>query len=415
MATGFDSFPRIYPVSGFMLGTASAGIKEISREDLVVMEIAKDSAVAALFTKNAFCAAPIEVAKRSLKRHAPRYLVVNTGNANAGTGARGIYDAQEICLKIGELTEVKPSKVLPFSTGVIGEYLPTNLIIDALPTAINALDENGWEAAAWAILTTDTRPKASSRRFTIPSYRVGSVQGNNFPEVQITLTGIAKGSGMIRPDMATMLSFIATDASIDNELLHRALTLAANKSFNRITVDGDTSTNDALVLVATGQSGITIDERNFGHFQTKLESVCVELAQACIRDAEGAEKFVGIIVLNALNADEALEVGYTVAESPLVKTALGASDANWGRVLAAIGRAQIANLDIKKVDIRINGILVVSQGQRSADYSEEAASIAMQSEDIEIQILLGRGVASGTVWTTDLGHEYIRINADYRT
>ena len=220
---------------------------------------------------------------------------------------------------------------------------------------------------------------------------------------------------MIKPNMATMLSFIATDAIIDNELLHRALTLAANKSFNRITVDGDTSTNDALVLVATGHSGVVVDELNFSQFQANLESVCLELAQACIRDGEGAAKFVAIVVANALNLGEALEVAYTVAESPLVKTALGASDANWGRILAAIGRAEINHLDMEKVDIYINGTLVVHQGQRSADYSEEAGSIAMQTEDIEIKILLDRGDVSQTVWTTDLGHEYVRINADYRS
>ena len=415
MATGLDSFPKIYPVSGFKLGTASAGIKEISRKDLVVMQIAENSAVAALFTKNAFCAAPIEVARNSLAQHVPRYLVVNTGNANAGTGARGIRDAQMTCAKIAELTEVDSDKVLPFSTGVIGEYLPTQLILDALPSAIEALHEDGWEAAARSILTTDTRPKASSKRFAIPSYHAGTSEVTISPEAYITLTGIAKGSGMIKPNMATMLSFIATDASIDDELLHRALTLAANKSFNRITVDGDTSTNDALVLVATGHSGVVVDELNFSQFQANLESVCVELAQACIRDGEGAAKFVTIVVANALNLDEALEVAYTVAESPLVKTALGASDANWGRILAAIGRAEISHLDMEKVDIYINGTLVVHQGQRSADYSEEAGSIAMQTEDIEIKILLDRGDVSQTIWTTDLGHEYVRINADYRT
>ena len=415
MATGIYSFPKIYPVSGIALGTASAGIKETSRRDLVVMQIAENSSVAALFTKNAFCAAPVKVARSSLERYVPRYLVVNSGNANAGTGTRGINDAEATCAKIGELTRVNPSRVLPFSTGVIGEHLPIKLIMDALPSAIEALDQDGWEAAASAILTTDTRPKASSKRFAMPVSKDSCSEPDIFTQEQITVTGIAKGSGMIRPNMATMLSFIATDATIDNELLHMALTRAANKSFHRITVDGDTSTNDAVVLIATGQSGLIVDEVNFDYFQAKLESVCVELAQACIRDGEGAVKFVSIVILNALHPDEALEVGYRVAESPLVKTALGASDANWGRILAAIGRAEIADLDIEKVDIYINELLVVHQGQRSADYSEKAGMIAMQAEDIEIKIALGRGDAGETLWTTDFGHEYVRINADYRT
>jgi glutamate N-acetyltransferase/amino-acid N-acetyltransferase len=343
-------------------------------------------------------------------------LVVNTGNANAGTGSRGLEDATKTCSTLAALTGVQVNAVLPFSTGVIGEYLPMDRLLGGLPAAIEALDVFGWNDAALGIMTTDTRPKGASVKVPMPFFKDSSCASEaTISTADLTLTGIAKGSGMIKPNMATMLSFIATDAKIDHELLHRALSLAVDKSFNRITVDGDTSTNDSLVLVATGRGEVVIDEGNFDQFLAHLTAICGDLARACIRDGEGAEKFVSIVVDSAASDEEALATAYTVAESPLVKTAIGASDPNWGRILAAVGRAPIANLDISGVEILLNGVNIVRAGQRSADYTEQAGVDAMQAKDIEIRIELGRGGHSETVWTTDLGYGYVRINAEYRT
>ena len=416
MATGDTSLPIMHPVMGFELGTARAGIKVVGRRDLVVMALCEGATFAALYTQNSFCAAPVAIAKAAQKHCAPRYLVVNTGNANAGTGSRGLEDATQTCATLAALTGVEVNAVLPFSTGVIGEFLPMDRLLGGLPAAVEALDVSGWNDAASGIMTTDTRPKGASLKVPMPF----SKESNCAPEATIatadlTLTGIAKGSGMIKPNMATMLSFIATDAKIDDELLHRALRLAVDKSFNRITVDGDTSTNDSLVLVATGRGEVVIDEGNFEQFLAHLTAICGDLARACIRDGEGAEKFVSIVVKSAASDEEALATAYTVAESPLVKTALGASDPNWGRILAAVGRAPIANLDISRVEISLNGVDIVRGGQRSADYTEQAGVDAMQAKDIEIRIGLGRGGHSETVWTTDLGYDYVRINAEYRT
>jgi glutamate N-acetyltransferase/amino-acid N-acetyltransferase len=294
------------------------------------------------------------------------------------------------------------TQVLPFSTGVIGEPLPMDVVLPAIPSALDNLSEQGWAEAAIGILTTDTRPKGASL-----TYAVG--------DAEITITGICKGSGMIKPNMATMLGYVATDASVDPELLHRALRLANEKSFNRITVDSDTSTNDAIMLVATGGSGVVIDEPLFEQFVEQLSLIFIDLAQAIIRDGEGATKFVSVIVNSANDSAEALAVAYTIAESPLVKTALTASDANWGRILAAIGRAGIADLDVNRVQLQLNGVLIAEQGSRATTYNEELGQQAMASEDIEIQVSLHRGEASETVWTTDLSYDYVRINAEYRT
>mgnify|MGYP001997528293 CR=1 FL=1 len=407
----------LHPIAGFSLGTTCAAIKTPGRRDLVIMKLAKGSKVAALFTQNAFCAAPVLVAKRALQRGCSRYLVVNTGNANAGTGERGVQHAELTCQEIAKLTGVDVSDVMPFSTGVIGEYLPIDRLLKAIPGALSHLDEDGWSEAANGIMTTDTRPKGASVKLTIPtSTKTDDIDGpTRAVNGTLTLTGIAKGSGMIKPDMATMLSFIATDATVDAELLHRALRLAAEKSFNRITVDGDTSTNDALVFAATGCGDVIIDEGNFELFATHLEALCTELAQACVRDGEGATKFVSIVTTGAASQLEAKATAYTVAESPLVKTALGASDPNWGRILAAVGRAPIPNLDISKVSVSLNGTAIVEGGARALGYTEQAGQAAMQPTDIHIVIDLGRGESSETVWTTDLGHEYVRINAEYRT
>ena len=409
MATGNKPFPQMHRVAGFKLGTTSAGIKTPGRSDLVVMELQPGSAVAGVFTQNAFCAAPVVVAKQHLSSAAPRYLVTNTGNANAGTGEQGMIDAQASCIALAELQGVSTDQVLPFSTGVIGEPLPIEKLLAALPAAVAALDENTWASAAEGILTTDTRPKGASLQY----------QPDSATDKLITITGITKGSGMIKPNMATMLGYVATDAQVDSELLQRALRLVANKSFNRITVDSDTSTNDAVILVATGASGINIDESNFEHFVAQLEIVFIELAQSIIRDGEGASKFVSVVVDGALDSAEALKVAYTVAESPLVKTALAASDANWGRILAAVGRAGVEDLDVSRVSVRLNEVLIVEAGGRAASYTEAAGEAAMAPEDITIHISLNRGApektVTETIWTTDLTYEYVRINAEYRT
>lgn len=402
MATGNYVFPPMLPISGFRLGTASAGIKTVGRKDLVLMEIAEQSSVAGIFTQNAFCAAPVVIAKRHLQSTTPRYLITNTGNANAGTGDQGLADAITCCQQVASHMHSDTEQVLPFSTGVIGEPLPMQKILDAFPEVVEKLTEEGWEEAANGILTTDTRPKGASKKFAIG-------------KKEVTITGIAKGSGMIKPNMATMLAYIATDAVVDNELLYRALRLANEKSFNRITVDSDTSTNDSVLLVATGASGVEINEDNFELFLAQLTDIFISLAQAIIRDGEGAKKFVSVRIESADDAQEALSVAYTVAESPLVKTALTASDANWGRILAAVGRAGLNNFDINKVQISLNSIPIVLQGARAPSYTEEQGQKAMQSEDIEILIQLNRGDASETVWTTDLSYEYVQINAEYRT
>ena len=401
MATGTSELPELHPVLGFKLGTTSAGIKSADRPDLVVMEIAEGSSVAALFTKNAFCAAPVTVCKERLARCTPRYLVTNTGNANAGTGEQGLLDATQTCSALATLAGVEINTILPFSTGVIGELLPIDKLLAGLPDAFEQLSESGWTDAAQGILTTDTRAKGSSTQF-----------GSDKP---VTITGIAKGSGMIKPNMATMLAYVATDAVINEELLHRALTLATEKSFNRITVDSDTSTNDSVVLVATGASGVIIDEECFDSFLENLCQVFTDLAQAIIRDAEGSTKFVSVVVDTAINQSEALKVAYTIAESPLVKTALSASDPNWGRILAAIGRSGIEDLDVNDVQVLLNSVLIADHGARAPSYSEEAGQAAMQPEDIEIRVCLNRGDASEIVWTSDLTHEYVRINVEYRT
>ena len=402
MATGNYQFPNMLPVAGFRLGTACASIKTPERRDLVLMEIGEGSSVAGVFTQNSFCAAPVVVAKRHLQMGEVSYLLVNTGNANAGTGEQGIADALKCCEQLASQVGTKSHQILPFSTGVIGEPLPMDKLLSAIPGVVGNLSEQGWAEAAEGILTTDTRPKGASLKV-------------NFGDAEVTITGISKGSGMIKPNMATMLGFVATDAIVDEELLHRALRLATEKSFNRITVDSDTSTNDAVILTATGASSVEINENNFDLFLTKLTEVFVSLAQAIIRDGEGASKFVSVVVDGAENPQEALAVAYTIAESPLVKTALTASDANWGRILAAIGRAGVEDLDINRVEISLNSVLIVEQGARATSYREELGQQAMQQEDIEIRVQLNRGDTSETVWTTDLSYEYVKINAEYRT
>ena len=360
MAVDEGVIGELHAVEGFRLGTVSAGIKKPGRKDLVLMEICEGASVAGVYTNNAFRAAPVQVARRHAAAMAPRYFLVNTGNANAGTGEPGLRAALDCCAALAGHAAVPLERVLPFSTGVIGQPLPADRIIAALPAALDAVRADGWLEAAEGIMTTDTRPKAASRRLALAS---GS----------INLTGIAKGAGMIRPDMATMLAFVATDAQVDGDQLQALLNRTVDKSFNRITVDGDTSTNDCCMLAATGRGGgrLAGGGGDFERFRDALDSLCLELAQAIVRDAEGATKFVGIHVEQAASPAEALQVAYTVAQSPLVKTALFASDPNWGRILAAVGR--------------------------------------------DIRIRLGRGEHAEQVWTCDFSYDYVEINAEYRT
>jgi glutamate N-acetyltransferase/amino-acid N-acetyltransferase len=386
------------------LGTASAGIKQPGRQDLVLMELCEGASVAGVFTLNAFCAAPVQIAKRHLCG-APRYLLINTGNANAGTGAEGMRDATRCCEALAVLVAEPFERVLPFSTGVIGEKLPVEKIVQALPAALGALDENGWQAAASGIMTTDTRPKAASTQF--------EYQGRT-----VTLTGISKGAGMIMPNMATMLAYIGTDAAVATPLLQRILGVAADKSFNRITIDGDTSTNDSCMLIATGQSGVIVDAGNpelLAQFTAAVESVLLELSHAIVRDGEGATKFVTVQVEQARTRAEALQTAYTIAHSPLVKTALFASDPNWGRILAAVGRAGIDALDLEALRLYLGDVCIVEHGGRSPAYTEAAGQQVMQQQEILIRVVLARGDAMETVWTTDFSEEYVRINADYRS
>lgn len=405
MPVGPATLPPLHPVAGIRLGASSAGIKQPGRQDLVLIELAAETQVAGTFTRNAFCAAPVTVAKRHLLEAPSRYFVINTGNANAGTGAAGIEAALQTCRTVAELTEVKPEQVLPFSTGVIGEPLPVDRLCSALPATVQALDKAGWQAAAGAILTTDTRPKGASLRL--------DHEGG-----EITLTGIAKGSGMIRPDMATMLAFIATDAEIEAELLNTLLQEAVRLSFNRITVDGDTSTNDAVMLAATGRSGIAVNTQDpalYGRFSAALNLLCQQLAEAIVRDGEGATKLVRVRVEQAADEEEGLRVAYTIAESPLVKTALFAADPNWGRILAAVGRSGLTDLVIEDVNIHLGEVSIVKNGGLDPAYTEAAGAAVMAEEEVSIKASLGRGTADVTVLTADLSYDYVKINAEYRS
>ena len=404
MAVGLTEFSELLPVPGVRLGTAQAGVRYKGRNDVVLMEFCPGSSCAGVFTRNAFCAAPVVIAKRHMHSIAPRMFLINSGNANAGTGRQGEADALACCASLAEVAACSPEEVLPFSTGVIGEPLPVERISAVLPALFDGLSATSWAQAARAIMTTDTLAKGVSRQ-------VG-IEGTT-----VTITGIAKGSGMIRPDMATMLAYIATDAGMGQEELQQCLQAAMNESFNRITVDGDTSTNDACMLVATGKSGLRIKPGSWGYteFYTALREVCVYLAQAVVRDGEGATKFITIDVEEGMEEQECLDVAYTIAHSPLVKTAFYASDPNWGRILAAIGRAGLSDLDLDKVRVYLNDVCIVEQGARAVSYTEQAGQAVMHEAEITIRVLLGRGTARSRVWTTDLSHEYVRINAEYRS
>lgn len=408
MAVGESKFPDIPHIDGVRIGVAKADIKYENRKDLVVFEICEGASVAGVFTKNAFCAAPVVVAKENLSKAETRFLIINTGNANAGTGEEGMLSAQRMCDEIAASVSsgIIAGQVLPFSTGVIGETLPIDKIAAAIPKTLNSLGSSTWLDAAEGIMTTDTRPKGAYRKFS-------------YNNQTYSLAGISKGAGMIRPNMATMLGFIATDMNVEKSFLQNVLCDITDKSFNRITIDSDTSTNDSCVLIATGKAGnieITSDDSELGRlFITELTLLMQELAQAIVKDGEGATKFVEVAVLAAENQKEALNIAFDIAHSPLVKTAIFASDPNWGRILAVVGRSDVDNLDVSKVQIFINDIQVVHNGARAKAYTEELGQQAMSEEVIRLRVELGRGDINERVWTTDLSHDYVSINADYRS
>ena len=404
MSVGNYIFPEMKEISGISLGTACAGIKQAEQDDLLVIEMTAGSTCAAVFTQNAFCAAPVVLARDKLKM-GPRWLVINSGNANAGTGEQGLLDAQGICDELARVVDGQCSQVLPFSTGVIGEALPVTKIKTALPSAVKDLSQVHWPQAARAIMTTDTFAKGVSR--------VVDIEGQ-----PVSITGISKGAGMIQPNMATMLAFIGTDAKITQSTLQKCLQKAVESSFNRITVDGDTSTNDACVLMASGCSNapeIELESNYYQEFSDALETVCKDLAEAIVRDGEGATKLMRIIVEQARDIEEAVQVGKTIAHSPLVKTAFFASDPNWGRILAAVGRAGVEEMKLNDIAIYLDEVCIVSNGGRAESYTEEAGQRVMARDEIDIKVVLGRGDAREQILTCDLSYDYVRINAEYRT
>ena len=397
-------------VAGIEIGVAEAGIKKPNRKDLLVLKLAPTATVAGVFTLNRFCAAPVQIAKANLAAvtagAAPiRALLVNTGNANAGTGESGLADAQASCAALAELLGCTPQQILPFSTGVILEPLPVQRLVAGLPQAVSALTSDNWFSAAEAIMTTDTQPKAGSRSVSIGGHTV-------------TLTGISKGAGMIKPNMATMLGFLAFDATVAQPVLDQLVKQAADKSFNCITIDGDTSTNDSFMLVATGAGSLVIDSIDSPHY-AQLAAAVTELstflAQAIVRDGEGATKFMTVTVEDGRNVEECRKIAYSIAHSPLVKTAFFASDPNLGRILAAIGYAGVDDLDVGQLNLYLDDVWVAKNGGRNPDYQEQDGQRVMQQSEITIRVKLARGDATATLWTCDLSHDYVSINADYRS
>ena len=406
MPVGLKELPTLHPVPGVRLGTTTAGIRKQGRRDLVVIECTPGTKAAAVFTQNRFCAAPVIVAREHLAKSAPCALLINTGCANAGTGAPGIEDARACCAALARELGCSATEVLPFSTGVIGERLPLERVVAGIPGCLAGLGADGWPDAAAGIMTTDTVPKGASRQFKLGGKTV-------------TVTGIAKGAGMIRPDMATMLAFVATDAAVSPDVLQAVLADAARVSFNRITVDGDTSTNDACVLLATGRAGHPElrAPQGAGHeaLMRAVTEVCMELAQAIVRDAEGATKFITIEVIGGASEADCLAVAYTIAHSPLVKTAFFAGDPNWGRILAAVGRAPVSSLDANAVTIHLDDVCVVRAGALDPGYREERGRAVLGKPEITVRVDLGVGDAQARIWTSDLSHDYVRINAEYRS
>ncbi len=405
MAVGLPQAENIVSIRGVQLATAIAGIKKGQQPDLVLIKFEPGTVCAGAFTRNAFCAAPVTIAKKHLATTSPRALLINSGNANAGTGDQGLRDAEQCCALVASAIGCEQDEVLPFSTGVIGQDLPVDKIAAGIEQLRNELSVDSWAQAAAGIMTTDTIAKACSRSLQIDG-------------ADIAITGIAKGAGMICPDMATMLAFVVTDAAVENSWLQQCLQSAVDISFNSITVDGDTSTNDACILAATGASAGRVLEGKCDssvQFQHAINDVFIQLAQAIIRDGEGATKFVTIHVESATNTGEAKKVAYTIAHSPLVKTALFASDPNWGRILAAVGRAGLDDLNIDEVSIYLDNVCIVSQGGRDQHYEEAMGQEVMSQKEITIRVILNRGSEQATVWTTDLSYDYVKINAEYRT
>ena len=391
-------------VEGIRLSAVASGVRYADLLDLVLIEIPKGASVAGAFTQNAFCAAPVQIARQHLLANTPRYFLINTGNANAGTGEAGLVDALRCCQSMANIARVQPDQILPFSTGVIGELLPVGNILLGVPDAFSQLEDGNWLDAATGIMTTDTHPKLASKAIEISGR-------------EVVIKGMAKGAGMIKPNMATMLAFIFTDLGIDQPDLDGLLQQAVSQSFNRITVDGDTSTNDACMLVATGKryNYSTLEAAERVTFQKALTDVFRELAMAIIKDAEGGTKFVTVRVENGLDEQECLAVAYTIAESPLVKTAMYAADPNWGRILAAVGRAGVRDFDLSALTIYLGDVCLVAAGELSPDYTEARGQAKMDESEISISVDLGRGSHAETVWTSDLSLDYVRINAEYRT
>jgi glutamate N-acetyltransferase/amino-acid N-acetyltransferase len=401
-----DQMPELFPIAGMRLSSVRAGIKKRAGHDLVLIELDEGCNTAAVFTKNDFCAAPVTLAKAHLVAHQPKVLMINSGNANAGTGEAGMAAAQATCAMAAKVMGCTPEQVLPFSTGVIGEVLPVAPFEGGLPAAMAELSVNGWAAAARGIMTTDIVPKAVSKKLDIDGHSV-------------TITGIAKGSGMIHPNMATMLGYVATDAAVSLSLLQKMLSDATDDSFNSITVDGDTSTNDACTLTATGRS--SLPEITDAHCPAYMQlseavtAVLTELATMIVRDGEGATKFITIRVEEAASKEEAKQVGFTIAHSPLVKTAFFASDPNWGRILAAVGRAGLDNLNLTAIRLYLGNVCIVENGGRSPTYTEEQGAAVMKEAEITITVKLARGTAAATIYTCDFSYDYVKINAEYRS
>lgn len=406
MAVGDVTMPHMHVVQGVKIGSAEAYVRYPNRRDLVIFEFSKGTNVAGVFTQNAFCAAPVHISKAHLAQANPRYLVINTGNANAGTGKLGMQNAQFTCLKLAELAQVEEFEVLPFSTGVIGEQLPIERLTQGLQPALDSLNESAWTDAATGIMTTDTTPKGASEQFELD----GAVY---------TMTGISKGAGMIRPNMATMLGFVATDAPISRELTQLMLKTAVEQSFNRITIDGDTSTNDSCIFAATGCAGgaeiQSVDDARYIVILDVLIRVMKRLAQLIVRDGEGATKFMTVAVEGGNNTQECCDIAYSIAHSPLVKTAFFASDPNWGRILAAIGYAGVKDLDVEKIQVWLDDVQICKDGGAAVDYTEAEGARVMAQTEITIRVDLGRGQAKDTVYTCDLSYDYVKINADYRS
>jgi len=404
MAVGLGPLSTLHPVPGFELGIASAGIKRPGRKDVVVMRCAEGSSVAGVFTLNAFCAAPVIIARQRFAGPV-RYLLTNTGNANAGTGQPGLAAAERTTQTLATLASVGEEAVLPFSTGVIGEPLPVEKIEAALPAALADLAEDNWAAAATGIMTTDTLPKGASRQFQVDG-------------TTVTVTGISKGAGMIKPNMATMLGYLAFDAKVAQPVLDELVKYAADRSFNSITIDGDTSTNDSFILVATGAGSLVVDAAHGPEYEALKEAVTDisrNLAQQIIRDGEGATKFITITVEEGRDLEECRKIAYAIAHSPLVKTAFFASDPNLGRILAAVGYAGVDDLDVTKLDLYLDDVWVAKAGGRNPDYQEADGQRVMKQAEITVRVKLARGDATATVWTCDLSHDYVSINADYRS